>query len=384
MKENSQYINNMENWLLNSGIRIKEGTYCGGFFGWKNLENNKNSNRYQFIYNEIIGYSLSCFSYLYAETKRKEYLLSMEQSIKYIKRNILSNCLMNTGIRTDSEFSQKGKIENQIYSFDNGMILAGLINYYKLTCDSEVYNMAVKLGNSMIEHFFRNNQISTALLDLDLKTMTYGLDKWSTQIGPYHAKLGIGFIDLYQATKNQTYLNICDNLCEFASDMQNEDGSFANNIEGSDTIIYLHPHLYACEGLTYVSSLRNNKEILEKGLRGIKWAVSTLTSSGGIPRNTLEKTDQADCTSQLLRLILLYRKELEEYFNLSSNHVDHVIRILYERIIRFYLDSENAIRYDDNSNFACTWCTMFSLQALILLEKTTTQSPNSSLINFFI
>src|SRR5690606_7900283 len=123
-----------------------------------------NSNRYQFIYNEIIGYSLSCFSYLYAETKRKEYLLSMEQSIKYIKRNILSNCLMNTGIRTDSEFSQKGKIENQIYSFDNGMILAGLINYYKLTCDSEVYNMAVKLGNSMIEHFFRNNQISTALL----------------------------------------------------------------------------------------------------------------------------------------------------------------------------------------------------------------------------
>lgn len=377
-------ISDLEYWLVKSDIRIKEGDDCGGFFGWKNIKAADRASKYPFIYNEVIGYSLSCFSYLYAETKEIEYIKSMKQAIEYVKKNITKNNLLNAGKRKDKDFKEKGVIENQIYSFDNGIILAGLLNYYKVTKDQEVCKMAEELANALIEYFFKNDRIHHALLNVNLSPISYGLEKWSTRIGSYHAKLGIGFIDLYNVTGNKTYLKICNNLCEFAISIQNNDGSFLNNLDTNNQI-YLHPHLYTCEGLTYVGSLKHDRKLLITGLKGIEWAISTMTVTGGVPRSNIEIIDQADCTSQLLRLLLLYGKELEVYLKLPNDKIECAIDTLHNRIMGFFIDSEKAIKYNDHSNFACTWCSMFTLQALVLWTKRNINNGvNSSKTKFFV
>jgi hypothetical protein len=363
-----ELVKDLENWLLNSDIRIKEGGDRGGFFGWKKIDASDKASKYPFIYNEITGYSLSCFSYLYKETKEIEYIQSMKQTVEYFKKNITKDNLLNTGKREDKDFKEKGILENQVYSFDNGIILAGLLNYYKVTRDQGVFRMAEELANALIKYFFRNEQIHYALLDENLSPMTYGFEKWSTRIGSYHAKLGIGFFDLYSITGNQTYLRICNELCKFAISMQNMEGGFLNNPDNYNQI-YLHPHLYTCEGITYVGSLVNDTKLLIQGLKGIEWAISNMTLTGGVPRSNIDRTDQADCTSQLLRLLLLYGKELEIHLKLPEDKIEQSINTLHNKLIGFFIDSEKAIRYNEHSNFACTWCSMFTLQALIFWTK---------------
>ncbi len=376
-------VKDLENWLLHSDIRIKVGDDRGAFFGWKNLDASDKASKYPYIYNEITGYSLSCFSYLYAETNKIEYIKAMKQTVEYIKKNMTNN-LLNTGKRKHEDFKEKGIIENQIYSFDNGMVLAGLLNYYKVTKDQVVLKMAEKLANALIKNFFKNEQIHYALLDVTLSPLKYGLEKWSTQIGSYHAKLGIGFIDLFRITGNKTYLKICESLCELAISIQNNNGSFLNNPDQNDQI-YLHPHLYTCEGLTYVGSSENNEKLLIKGLKGIEWAISNMTILGGVPRSTVDINDQADCTSQLLRLLLLYGKDLEVYLKLPRDKIEKAMDSLHVRLMSFFINSEKAIKYNEQSNFACTWCSMFSLQALDLWNRRNNNKElHHSRIEFFV
>ena len=120
---------------------MKAGENCGGYHGWKNLLADNESSRYPFIYNEVIGYFFSIFSYMYSESKKGEYLMAMKESFEYIKKITKSN-LLNAGKRIDPRFKEKGDIEKQIYSFDNGIIIGGLINYYKITKYQEVYEIA--------------------------------------------------------------------------------------------------------------------------------------------------------------------------------------------------------------------------------------------------
>jgi hypothetical protein len=244
--------------------------------------------------------------------------------------------------------------------------------------------MAEKLANALIKYFFKNDQIRYALLDVTLTPLNYGVEKWSTRVGSYHAKLGIGFIDLYRITKNETYLKICDSLCDLAISMQNNKGCFFNNLD-KNSQIYLHPHLYACEGLTYVGFMKNDRNLLINGLKGIEWAFSNMTIRGGVPRSNIDNNDQADCTSQLLRLLLLYGEELEEYLKLPRNKIERAMNSLHERIMSFFINSEKAIKYNEQSNFACTWCSMFSLQALDLWNKrNNNKDVHHSKIEFFV
>ena len=376
-------IEKLESWLLNS-IRVKEGENCGAMYGWKNIHAPNEAAKYPFIYNEIVGYSLSIFSFLYSETKKNDYLLAIGDSLGYIKRNITTKNLLNTGKIIDTNFTQKGDMEKQIYSFDNGMIIAGLINYYKISKSQEVYDLILRMVNSLIKYFFKEHKLRYALLDNNLRITNYGLEKWSSKIGSFHAKVGIGFTDLYKITGNCEYLKISYGLCELAMDLQEPDGSFLNN-ENNRDCIFLHPHLYACEGLTYIGSSLSDNKLLNSGLRGIEWAISTITETGGVPRNNRQSLDQADCTSQLLRLLLLYRDNLVSFSKLLSEKVEQCIEILYERIKSFFIQSEGGVRYDDCSEFACTWCNMFSTQALILLAKRKkNQYMNTDRLEFFV
>jgi hypothetical protein len=157
-------------------------------------------------------------------------------------------------------------------------------------------------------------------------------------------------------------------LCAYSKKSQKENGEFITN-PGSDTV-YLHPHLYACEGLIYSGIKQSNTSHYAAGLNGIKWAMDQvdLNGSQGLFRNTgPQSVEQSDCTAQLLRLLILCQSGLEK--TVKKSELTKKIDRLHQRLLEFYIPSgegRGGMKYQFSKDTACSWCTMFSMQALRL------------------
>lgn len=148
-------------WLLDSGIRIRNGPKKGAMYGWKNL----NPPSYPFIYNEITGYAITAFLYIYSELGEPEALQAAKDSANWMVKNIRSSSsyLLLAGSIETHNFNQKGDLSNQIYAFDNGMVIIGLLNLYKVINDTNLLKYAEKMAKSLIERFFDGSKLIAVL-----------------------------------------------------------------------------------------------------------------------------------------------------------------------------------------------------------------------------
>ena len=172
-----------------------------------------------------------------------------------------------TGYRKQAGFAQKGELSNQIYLFDNGMAMIGLLNLHKITGKVALLEHASNMADSLIRFFFNGPIITAALLDKSYKPLGLKEEKWSTLPGAYHAKLSLGLLELSKLTDNADYARISNAICDSAVSLQKSDGRF-ETIPGSE-ITYLHPHLYACEGLIYSGVFESNERHFRSGLDGV-------------------------------------------------------------------------------------------------------------------
>ena len=124
-------------WLLTSDIRIKNGQNKGALYGWKNL----NPPSFPFIYSEITGYSITSFSWIFSEFGNPQALEAAKEASDWIIRNMQLNLLVARPLARDEE--QKD-LSNLFYSFDNGMIIIGLLNLYRITKDATILLLAEK------------------------------------------------------------------------------------------------------------------------------------------------------------------------------------------------------------------------------------------------
>lgn len=360
-------------WLLYSDIRIKSGPDRGAMYGWKNID----AATYPFIYNEIVGYSITAFSWIYSELGEVAALNAAKDASYWIIKNIEHyGNLLPAGRKEMETFNQKGDLSNLIYSFDNGMIMVGLLNLYNLTKDLKFLDYAEAIAKAITERFYEGSSI-VAVTDRDLKPIVSNQDKetkWSMVPGAYHSKLALGLLELADLTGEDLYRKVSHSICNSLKTWQTSDGRFITNPDTGVT--YLHPHLYACEGLIFSGLKDCKQDYLTMGLNGLKWAIKIMLSNGGVlPRSTLEKSvDQSDCISQLLRLLILCRPQILEEINFRAHSLlDKVIEKLHLRLLEFYIpfgyEDEGAMKYQIGMESACSWCTMFSMQALGLLER---------------
>ena len=379
LQENSNqiFIDNVR-WLLYSGIRIKNGSNKGAIYGWKNL----NPPSYPFIYSEITGYAITSYVYIYSELLDYEALSAAKDCAYWLIQNISKNksstsFLLPAGVIEVPNFNQKGDLSNQIYAFDNGMVILGLLNLYKVTKDQNLLTAAEKIAKSLVDVFFDGSKL-VAVLDRSCNTISsdscrdnHGI-KWSCVSGPYHSKLSLCLLELSSLTNNNYYADISDSLCKFALKLQHADGRFITNPD-QENITFLHPHLYACEGLIYAGIRHSNNDFLLAGIKGIVWAMNQINlSTGGLPRNTVEgSSEQSDCMAQLLRLLIICDSQIQEFMK-NSNYVRSAIEKIHQRLMDFYLaegTDRGGIRYQNCLDTACSWCTMFTMQALRLWTK---------------
>jgi len=365
-------------WLLSSDIRIRDGRNKGALYGWKNL----NPPSFPFIYSEITGYAITYFSWIASKFGNAKALEAAKDASDWIIRNMQSNLLI---ARPPAIENESNNLSNLLYSFDNSMILIGVLSLYKLTKKDHLLELAEKMARVLIDRFFDGEKLIPRL-DKNFKptepTEDGGLVKWSTIPGAYHCKISLGLLELSKLTDNQKYKGISDSLCCYAKRLQKSDGQFTTN-PGSD-IVYLHPHLYACEGLIYSGLSQSNEGDYTSGLNGIKWAMRQISSStGGLPSYTGdEQVEQSDCTAQLLRLLILCQSELEKSFN--KTEFSNTVEKLHLRLLDFYIPAgvaKGAMKYQLTKDTACSWCTMFSTQALNMWESK--ESP-STWLDFFV
>jgi hypothetical protein len=351
-------------WLLSSDIRINEGKNKGALYGWKNL----NPPSFPFIYSEITGYAITCFSWIALEFGNQDALEAAKQASDWIARNMNSNLLV---ARPPVGGNESNNLSNLFYSFDNGMIVIGILSLYKMTKKDNLLQLAERMIRVLIDRFFDGEKLIPRL-DKSFNPIGHdekeGLVQWSTISGAYHCKLSICLLELSKLTDNQQYTRISNSLCKYAKRLQKSTGEFITN-PGSN-IVYLHPHLYACEGLIYSGIKQSNESHYSAGLKGIKWAMDqvNLNSNRGLFRDTGKGSlEQSDCTAQLLRLLILCRSDLEK--TVEKSKLTKVIDRLHLRLFEFYIpagEGQGAMRYQFSKDTACSWCTMFSMQALRL------------------
>ena len=371
----NEVFNDNIRWLLYSGIRIKNGPRKGAVYGWKNL----NPPSYPFIYTEITGYALTSLTYIYSELSQPEALHAAKDSANWLIQNLnnsasQSSLLLPAGIIEADKFDQKGDLSKQIYAFDNGMVIIGLLSVYKITKDRNLLTAAENMAKSLIRRFFDGSKLVAVLDNLfnPITSNNFGSIgiKWSTVSGAYHSKLSLCLLESSRLTNNDSYTKVSDSICRFALKFQKDDGRFITNPD-QENITYIHPHLYACEGLIYGGTSQYNERYLSAGIKGVIWAMKQIDpSTCGLPRSTAEKSiEQSDCMAQLLRLLILCRSQIQGFVKNSYGFIDNLINRLQLRLLDFYIAEgadRGGIRYHLSLDTACSWCTMFTMQALRL------------------
>ena len=377
-RKTSKVLKDNMDWLLYSDIRIKKGREKGALYGWKNLNNGS----FPFIYSEITGYAITCFCWIASQLGNQVSLEAAIEASDWIIRNMHSNLLV---ARLPTSSNKPIDLSNLFYSFDNSMILIGLLSLYKLTKKDHLLRLAEKMTEALIDRFFDGEKLIPRL-DNSFKPIKpsreKGMLKWSTIAGPYHCKSSIGLLELSRLTNNQKYVRISDSLCDYAKRLQKSNGQFITN-PGSD-VVYLHPHLYACEGLIYSGVKQSNESHYNAGLNGIRWAMKHISlRNGGLFRETGEDpVEQSDCTAQLLRLLILCQRQLEK--SIKRCELSYVIERLHLRLLDFYIpagEAQGAMNYQIAEDTACSWCTMFSMQALNLWE---TKDSHPNWLDYFV
>jgi hypothetical protein len=147
VKSDQIFYNNLK-WLLYSGIRIGKGPDAGAIYGWKDL----NPPSYPFIYSEATGYATTLLSWAYAELKEPAALQAAKEASQWILKNMYNHLLTAGRARIDN-FNKKKDLSSRIYAFDNGMIITGLLNLYKITGDPNLLITAENMAKALIDRF---------------------------------------------------------------------------------------------------------------------------------------------------------------------------------------------------------------------------------------
>ena len=353
------------NWLLNSGIQNLGGKHKGAFNSWYDVD----KNNYEYAYSEITGYGINILMFFYNIKKNEIFLERAKLAADWLinKAKHKSNGVLTRYFYEKTNFM--GSFENEeIFSFDCGMVLNGMTSLYNVTKNKKYLDFCENLANFMINKMQKEDGSFYAVYDAKNNKLIDDGEKWSTQSGCLHAKLSIGLINLYELTRNEEYLEAAKKVCDYSLRFLKNDGRFVTFSKTGDSLF--HPHCYAAEGLYVAGNYFNNEKYLEAAKKSTIYLFNNQLDNGGVSQmfknNKLIKFERSDILGQALRVGVLFsidNKKLEK---------------LAKRILEFQNLKEGKQKggfiygYDDSGKkyeHINSWCTMFALQGLELYKN---------------
>lgn len=370
-KKINKNINSALSWLVKSGIQnvnSKRAKEYGAFNAWYDIKTKK----YSYLYSEITGYLITSMIYNYKITRKKKYLKSAEISADWLLNNAQHSeggykCLFLINKKLDYK-----KKENQVYAFDNGVIINGLVNLYKITKKKKYLISAKKSANFIISRFFTKNFKLRPAYDLRKKKFIQDHNQWSLVPGAYHSKVSMGLINLYSITKIEKYLKFSKKILNFYLNHQKKNGEFKSTKYSTN----FHPYCYSLEGYWACGKYLKNKKYINSSILGTKWLMEKINSEGLPPRirykDKLNYFERVDILSQTLRLIIIHLNsiKIDKIFSHKVN------RLLKNIISNQFLNNKSVnirggFSWGKKSNGEDTknvnsWVTAFTVQSLYI------------------
>ncbi|MFH1837577.1 MAG: glycoside hydrolase family 88 protein [Candidatus Omnitrophota bacterium] len=384
----SEEICMAKDWLLNSGIQNTDGKNQRGFNAWFDLE----TAEYPYIYSEITGYGITTLLYL-KKFFDEEFSSRAISAADWLIDNAMDE---SGGVKT--RYYHEAMDETDIYSFengnlyafDNGMVLYGMINLYKDSRDEKYLKISKKVASFMIDHMRKSDGFFYASYNPKTKEREDSSRKWSTQSGSYHAKLALGFTDLYEVTKEEMYKDVTISLCEKAIELQDVSGRFITS--RADNSTHMHPHAYSAEGLLYTGIYFEENDLIDSAERAVKWSLDSQNPDGGIPKKhdgqDFVNLYRTDILAQILRLGALLKSlgRLDEIYSSKLEKLrNSLLFFQYKENDRqkggFYYGFTLDGKKKEHIN---SWCSMFALQALIMYEEFYVKNNSTDDLRCFI
>ena len=301
--------NDAVNWLMNSGIQNmdpdKQDIY-GSFNAWYE----EDTGVYPFVYSEITGYMLTMMCYLWEKTKKQEFLERAKLKGDWLLNTVHES---NGGFRClyplkASPFDFK---KEQMYAFDNGIILNGLVNLYRATKKEKYLVAAVTVADWLVYFAQKPSGAFFPIYQITEGRFFESYKEWSMISGSYHAKIAIGLLNLYDLSHKKKYLESAVKICDFALSCQNASGRYISYLFRGGT--NAHPHCYTAEGLWVAGSFLEREDYLYSSNRGIQWLLNMQSKEGYIPRLFLDDkpvyNERFDALSQTVRLSVIHMSE---------------------------------------------------------------------------
>ena len=373
----NQALSHSIKWLEKSGIQNsqnKKDLLSGSVNAWYDPLKKK----YSFVYSEINGYFMTMMVFLYKRTGEKKYLTRGLEAARWLITNAQEK---NGGFRClfliDKNSSHAHK-KDQIYSFDNGVIINGLVCLYKETKKKFLIKSAEKCGNWIINFCIDNNNLVKPVYEIEQNKFFESDKEWSTTSGSYHTKIAIGLANLYSIVKKKKFLEASKKICNSSLKFQKKNGRFLSfPFKGGTNA---HPHCYSAEGLWVLGTFLKNKKYLDSSEKATRWIMSQQNSAGKIPRlfliNSSIYHERIDAIAQTIRLIFMstFDKENKKLIvNEKKLHKLLKIMINYQSIKTNNSKIKGSFSWGKKSDgsilkHANSWVTFFAIQSLFFYK----------------
>ena len=248
------------------------------------------------------------------------------------------------------------KDDTAVYNFDLAMIATGLMSFGQRVHDDRYTAAGLYLVDSIQEQILAGGQ----LLPLNpAYPPSPRKSTWSTD-GRAHLLKVVQCLLIAQGLGAAGIEEAITRLMQPASELQTSSGRFITH--PADTETFLHPHLYAAEGLWMWGTAHGNSDALEQARRAVTWIWCHQLDTGGFPNKVnnihgyVSDVEQTDVTAQAVRLALLLSMPFEG--------LDRAI----ERLLQVSHGDERkkALLYQPTTTdlHENTWATLFGAQAL--------------------
>ncbi|MBN1872063.1 MAG: hypothetical protein JW800_05760 [Candidatus Omnitrophica bacterium] len=395
MKKNIELL---ISWLTDTGVINREGEIScstnNGYY-WR-------TGSYKYVYNEVTGYSVSAFVYLYKTFADESYLNLAKDAAAY---------LLNIQDREDSSgvngaffygyrLPRKERID-LYYTFDNFIIINGLLDLHSVTGEPALLQAALICADWILK-YMRYDGVPGgfyAKYDRGADTKIFRTADFAGDLGVLHGKIAVPFLKLWRIVGDDRYRKAAVDALDFCLTLQNEDGSFWANKR--KVYVFSHAMCYAAEGLMYAYHALGEDRYRIAATAALNFLKGKLQPNGSLlhiykDKNLLRGAlfsvfpfSATDASSQYVRLALLCADSAKSAENIKLYDVDKVIKFLVSSQVMETKDPNlrGAVWHKISERWGIkrmspvvsTWCSQFCLQAFIEYERS-----NKDQARFFI
>ncbi len=296
-------------WLLTSGVQVvsADPRHRGGFVSWYDAD----TQSMPYVYSEITGYLVTFMCARHAGTGDPRTLASATAAGDWLLRTAHAEtggfrCLWPL---TPSRFDYK---VDQIYSFDTGVIISGLVNLHLACGDSRYLDAAGAAAEWLLRVSRKDDGLFQPVYDIARATPApESANEWSLCAGAYHTKVALGLLNLFTVSGTTAYRDAAVAACDAALALQRPDGRFVTFPPDGGT--NCHPHAYAAEGLWVVGRLLDRADFLDASAHATAWLLAIQSADGMIPRHWHDGQpvyhERVDVLCQTLRLAAIHLAE---------------------------------------------------------------------------